>query len=167
MAIMVPRSDADILTEAREAVQRIRGADAPEAPLTVSVQGGRLTVSGNAATAAMRASLRTRLEAIAGVVAVSDRMVDDDSLQGIVQSIIDYDSDLASAGHKVHVVMGTVYIDWSARHTGREQYVRDTLLRLPGVRAVVHGSWSKQQAAEQTLRHAQPNRRKLQQGDDQ
>ncbi len=49
--------------------------------------------------------------------------------------------------------MGTAYIDWSVRDPGREAYVRDLLLRLPGVRAVVHGSWTNVQAAEEARRH--------------
>ena len=149
MAITMPRSDADILAEAREAVQRDRG----DTPLGMSVERGRVTLSGNAATAAMRASMCARLEAIPGVVAVRDRMVDDDSLEAMVESLLEHDADLGSTGRKVHTVMGTVYIDWSIRDAGREAYVRDVLLRLPGVRAVVHGSWTTLQAAEEARRH--------------
>jgi hypothetical protein len=142
MAATVERTDEDILAEARDLVRRLSGPEPQGVLLWLGVDHGRLSVSGNVPTADMAASIRKALEAIPGVTDLSDEIVDDDQLQATVQATLDSDVERERPRHKVHVVMGTVYIDWSGRDALREQHVRDRLLMLPGVRAVVHGNWS-------------------------
>ncbi|SRR5579884_423692 len=142
MAAIVERTDEDVLAEARDLIRRLSGPEPQGVLLGVGVDHGRLSVSGNVPTAEMAAAIRKALEAIPGVAGVSDRIVDDDQLQATVQAVLDSDLERERPRHKVHVVMGTVYIDWSGRDPLRKQHVRDRLLMLPGVRAVVHGNWS-------------------------
>ncbi len=144
------RSDADILAQARRALAATRAAAIPEIPVRASVVDGTITVTGNAATSASAADLCARLSQIPGVKDVVDRIVDDDSLQSLVRAVIGGDERPASGVRKTHVVMGTVYVDWNVRDVKCEHDLREALLRVPGVRAVVHGDWSRLQEAERT-----------------
>lgn len=145
------RSDADILAEARRALAATSAAAIPEMPVRARVVDGTITVTGNAATSASAADLCARLRQIPDVSEVVDRIVDDDSLQQLVRAVIAADERVSGGIHKVHVVLGTVYVDWEVRDMRCQRDLREALLLVPGVRAVVHGHWSRLQDADRAL----------------
>lgn len=151
--ITTPVRDVDIQAE----VTRVLASLMPGLPLSVQVHDGVVTVGGNVATACAAANICARLRQIAGVVDVVDRIIDDDNLQRLVAAAI---AEQPSAGdiRKSHVVMGAVYVDWDSRDLAAEVSVREALLRVPGVRAVVNGSWSRSQEVERALRRLGPTR---------
>lgn len=151
--ITAPVRDADIQAEAA----RVLASLMPGLPLGVQVRDGVVMVSGNVATACTAASICARLRQVPAVVDVVDRIVDDDNLQRLVRATI---AQQPSAGdiRKSHVVMGAVYVDWDSRDLAADVSVREALLRVPGVRAVINGSWSRSQEVERTLRRLGPIR---------
>jgi len=150
------RTDADILAEARRALAATSAAALPELPVRVSVLDGTIILTGNAATSGRAADICARLRQISGVRDVVDRIVDDDSLHTLVRAVIAGNERACSRVRKVHVVMGTVYVDWHVREMKCEAGLREALLRVPGVRAVVHGDWSRLHNLERALSKASP-----------
>src|SRR5205823_3113668 len=153
--IAAPSRDPEIQAEANRALANVAGSPVADPALRVSVLDGIVTVSGSTATASAAANICARLRQVPGVVGVIDRIVDDDSLQRLVKPAI-LEHPRAANIRKSHVVMGTIYLDWDMRDPDGEHGVREVLLRVPGVRAVIHGSWSRSQEAEQALRRLGP-----------
>jgi hypothetical protein len=121
------------------------------------VHDGVVTVGGNVATACAAPNICARLRKVPGVVNVIDRIIDDDNLQRLVRTTI-AEQAMASGIRKSHVVMGTVYVDWNARDPAADVRVREALLLVPGVRAVINGSWSSSQGVERALLRLGPAR---------
>ncbi|GEM_PF-3478670 len=114
----------------------------PAPSVMVSVDHGCVKLRGNVATAEIALRLDGQIQAISGVSTVIDELVDDDTLLARVRDVIGAHEDIAASIQGCHAILGTVYIDWSVRCPAVEQSLRDELLAIRGVRAVVNGTWS-------------------------
>ena len=148
---MTYRNNADILADARRALGETSAGAISALPVRASVVDGIITVSGNVAMSATSAEICHQLRQIPGVSDVVDRIVDDDSLQKLVRTVIAADDRVSGGVRKAHVLLGTVYVDWDVRDVRCQHDLREALLRVPGVRAVVHGHWSRLQDADRAL----------------
>ena len=114
--------------------------------LRVEAHEGTARIIGNVVRSGDVERIRHCAERVAGVKAVVAEVADDESLAQAAGQALAAEPTLSGTRHHVYVVFGTVYLDWAERDARREQIARDVLLALPGVRAVVHGEWSRQPA---------------------